>query len=87
MPAIRRWQDAPYEWDIIEAPLKDVANVEKFMPRDFITEDGFHITQACRDYLSPLIQGEDFPPFKNGMPHYVTLKRQTVAKKLPPFTV
>ena len=87
MPAIRRLNDAPYEWDIIEAPLKDVANVEKFMPRDFITEDGFHITEACRRYLSPLIQGEDFPPFKNGMPDYVTLKRQTVAKKLPPFAV
>ncbi|TVP91586.1 MAG: 6-phosphofructokinase [Pseudomonadaceae bacterium] len=87
MPAIRRQQDSPYQWDIIEAPLKDVANVEKFMPRDFISADGFHITDACRRYLSPLIQGEDAPPFKNGMPSYVRLTNTSVARKLPPFSV
>lgn len=87
MPAIRRLSDAPYQWDIIDAPLSEVANVEKFMPRDFITPDGFHITDACRRYLSPLIEGEDFPPFKNGLPHYVRLQNQAVAKKLPEFKV
>ncbi|HDZ56680.1 MAG TPA: 6-phosphofructokinase [Pseudomonas xinjiangensis] len=87
MPAIRRLQDSPYQWDIIEAPLKDVANVEKFMPRDFITEDGFHITEACRRYLAPLIQGEDFPPFVNGMPDYVRLVNNMVERKLPAFSV
>ncbi|MCL5041747.1 MAG: 6-phosphofructokinase [Gammaproteobacteria bacterium] len=87
MPAIRRLQDSPYEWDIIEAPLKDVANVEKFMPREFISADGFHITEACRRYLSPLIQGEDTPPFKNGLPSYVRLGNTSVARKLAPFSV
>lgn len=87
MPAIRRLQDSPYQWDIVEAPLKDVANVEKFMPRDFITADGFHITDACRRYLSPLIQGEDAPPFKNGLPSYVRLVNTSVARKLAPFNV
>jgi ATP-dependent phosphofructokinase / diphosphate-dependent phosphofructokinase len=87
MPAIRRLQDEPYQWDIIEAPLKDVANVEKFMPREFITEDGFHITEACRRYLAPLIQGEDFPPFVNGMPDYVRLRKQLVPRKLEAFSV
>lgn len=87
MPAIRRLSDAPYQWDIVDAPLSEVANVEKFMPRDFITADGFHITDACRRYLSPLIEGEDFPPFKNGLPHYVRLQNQSVAKKLPEFKV
>ncbi|WP_374535596.1 6-phosphofructokinase [Chitinimonas taiwanensis] len=87
MPAIRRLSDAPYQWDIVDAPLSEVANVEKFMPRDFITPDGFHITDACRRYLSPLIEGEDFPPFKNGLPHYVRLQNQAVAKKLPEFKV
>jgi len=82
MPAIRRLADAPYRWDIAEAPLSEVANVEKFMPRDFITEDGFHITEACRRYLSPLISGEDYPPFKNGLPDYVRLKNVAVPKKL-----
>ena len=80
MPAIRRLPDGGF--DIIEAPLAQVANVEKFMPREFISEDGFHITQACRDYLSPLIQGEDYPPYANGLPKYVTLKNQPVPKKL-----
>ncbi|MBV8465023.1 MAG: diphosphate--fructose-6-phosphate 1-phosphotransferase, partial [Burkholderiales bacterium] len=87
MPAIRRLADAPYQWDIVEAPLSQVANVEKFMPRDFITEDGFHITDACRRYLSPLIAGEDYPPFKNGLPDYVRLKNLAVAKKLPAFNI
>jgi 6-phosphofructokinase 1 len=85
MPAIRRLQDAPYKWDIIEAPLKDVANVEKFMPREFITADGFHITDECRRYLSPLIQGEDYPPFVNGLPSYVQLDNHKVERKLPDF--
>lgn len=82
MPAVRRLSNAPYTWDIIEAPLANVANVEKFMPREFITADGFHITEACRKYLSPLIAGEDFPPFKNGLPDYVRLKKVLVPKKL-----
>lgn len=82
MPAVRRLSDAPYTWDIVEAPLSKVANVEKFMPREFITEDGFHITEACRKYLSPLISGEDFPPFKNGLPDYVRLKNTLITKKV-----
>jgi 6-phosphofructokinase 1 len=87
MPAIRRLQDAPYKWDIIEAQLKDVANVEKFMPREFITADGFHITDECRQYLSPLIQGEDYPPFVNGLPSYVQLDNHKVERKLPEFKI
>ena len=84
MPTIVRNSDKPYKWTIGVAELKDVANVEKkFMPRDYITEDGFHITAKCRAYLSPLIQGEDYPPFKNGLPAYVKLKNVAVPKKLP----
>jgi 6-phosphofructokinase 1 len=82
MPAIRRLSDSPYQWDIVEAPLAQVANVEKKMPKDFITEDGFGITEACRRYLAPLIEGEDAPPYKNGLPDYVRLKNIAVAKKL-----
>ncbi|MGB4467360.1 MAG: 6-phosphofructokinase [Azovibrio sp.] len=87
MPAIRRLSDAPYAWEIAVAELRDVANVEKKMPRDFISPDGFHITPACRLYLQPLIQGEDFPPFKNGLPDYVRLKNQAVKKQLKAFSV
>jgi len=62
--------------------LKDIANREKMVPRDFITDDGFHITARCRRYLAPLIVGEDPPPFRNGLPVYVRLKNAAVPKKL-----
>jgi 6-phosphofructokinase 1 len=82
MPTIERKSAKPYKWTIGAADLKNVANKEKFMPRDYITADGFHITAKCRAYLSPLIQGEDYPPFKNGLPNYVTLKNVAVPKKI-----
>lgn len=87
MPAIIRKQDSPYQWTIEEVSLKDVANQEKFMPHSFISTDGFHITEACRRYLTPLIQGEAFPPFKNGLPDYVQPKNILTPKKLPEFTL
>lgn len=82
MPIIVRESNSPYRWSIGEAPLEKVANVEVTVPRDYITDDGFGITEKCRDYLSPLIQGEDYPPFENGLPVYVTLKNKPVTKKL-----
>jgi hypothetical protein len=70
------------------APLKKVANVEKMMPKSFISKDGFGITKKCREYLEPLIKGEDYPAYsKNGLPKYVTLKKVMVAKKCGPFEV
>ena len=85
MPAVIRDSNSPYQWHIGVGELKDIANVEKMMPADFITEDGFGITAACREYLQPLIEGEDYPPYENGMPKYVTLKHALLAKKLPSF--
>jgi len=85
MVSIVRKSDSPYVWEIGEAPLEQVANVERKMPREYITDDGFHITEACRAYLSPLIQGEDYPPYRNGLPAYVTLRNVPVPKKLKPF--
>lgn len=82
MPIIVRGAGDTYSWSIGEAPLEKVANVEVKMPRDYITEDGFGITEKCRRYLSPLIQGEDYPPYQNGLPAYVKLKNTPVAKKL-----
>lgn len=73
MPIIVREQDEPYRWSIGHVPLSDVANQEKTMPAEFIREDGMGITEACRRYLSPLIQGEAYPPYKNGLPDYVRL--------------
>ena len=63
--------------------MSEIANREKFMPRNFIREDGFGITEECRRYLSPLIQGEDFPPFHNGLPQVARLKLARVERKLP----
>ncbi len=82
MPTIVRTSNSPYAWEVGKAPLSEVANVEKMMPGEFITEDGFGITEACREYLVPLIQGEDYPPYKDGLPDYVTLKNAGVPKKL-----
>jgi len=82
MPTIVRTSNNPYRWKVGSAPLSRVANVEKMMPRSFISKDGFGITKRCRTYLEPLIRGEDYPPYKNGMPDYVSLKRQMVPKKL-----
>lgn len=87
MPAIQRSTIASgkIKWSITDVPLSKVANVEKMMPRNFISKDGLHITQKCRDYLLPLIQGEAAMPYKNGLPVMAELKLECVKKKLPEF--
>ena len=82
MPTIVRVADKPYKWKVGIAKLVDVANQEKMLPRDFITADGMHITAKARRYLAPLIKGEDYPPYQDGLPRYVTLKNVPVKKKL-----
>ncbi len=82
MASIYRTSNDPYRWKITEAPLAKIANREKMMPRSFISRDGFGITARCREYLAPLILGEDYPPFKNGLPDYQKLKNISVKKKL-----
>lgn len=85
LPIIVRDNHSPYRWHIEKAPLEKVANVEKKMPREYITADGFHITDECREYLLPLIQGEDYPPYHNGLPAYQHLDLPLAEKKLPSF--
>ncbi|MCX7554233.1 6-phosphofructokinase [Marinicella sp. S1101] len=88
MPVIKRLQDDPYQWEIATAELKDLANVEKMLPRDYITDDGFGITEKCRTYMQPLIVGEAYPPYNdNGLPHYVRLSQDLTSKKLPHFEI
>jgi 6-phosphofructokinase 1 len=82
MPIIVRKSDKPYRWSIGKVDLARVANREKTMPRSFISRDGFAITAACRRYLEPLIRGEDYPPYRNGLPSYATLRNKPVARKL-----
>ena len=87
MPTIKRLSNKPYKWKIGMAQLSKVANVEKMMPSNFITKDGFGITEKCRAYLVPLIKGEDYPSYKDGLPKYVRLKNIGVKKKLSNFKV
>jgi len=87
MPTIERLSSSPYQWKVGMAQLSQVANVEKMMPADYISEDGFGISNACREYLQPLIEGEDYPPYKNGLPDYVRLKNMAVEKKLSGFEI
>ncbi|MDF1831004.1 MAG: 6-phosphofructokinase [Porticoccaceae bacterium] len=82
MVSIERGKGKRYSWRLGEAPLDKIANVEKMMPRSFISRDGFAITETARDYLAPLIQGEDYPPYKNGVPVYARTKNLLVEKKL-----
>ena len=87
MPTIERLSSKPYKWKVGMAQLAKVANVEKMMPKNFISKDGFGITDKCREYLAPLIKGEDYPPYKDGLPNYVRLKNVAVAKKLSDFAI
>ena len=82
MPVIKRTSDDPYRWKIESAPLSKVANKEKMLPKRYITKDGFGITASARRYLAPLIRGEDYPPYVNGLPKYVTLRNVPVKAKL-----
>ena len=83
MPAVRRVSASPYRWTIEPAPLTRVANREKKMPGAFLRRDGYGITAAARRYLQPLVRGEAWPPYRDGLPAYVSLKNTPVAKKLP----
>ena len=82
---IKRVSQTPYLWEVDHAPLLEIANKEKFMPRDFIDAEGFHITSKCRDYIEPLIYGEDYPEYSNGLPDYLRLSYKLVDKKLNVF--
>ena len=85
MATIVRQGDTPYEWTVGEAPLRRVANVERALPKAFISRDGFGITAAARRYLAPLIMGEDWPPYVDGLPAFAKLRNVAAARKLPPF--
>tara|TARA_B100000676_G_scaffold307664_1_gene366639 strand:- start:1199 stop:1930 length:732 start_codon:yes stop_codon:yes gene_type:complete len=85
MPIIERISNNPYRWKIGKISLSKVANVEKKMPKNFITKNGFGITKSCKNYLKPLIQGEASSPFKNGVIEIARLQNKLVKKKLKQF--
>lgn len=85
IPIIIRKSNDPYKWAVSETTLEKVANTERNMPRSFITKEGFGVTKRCLDYIRPLIQGENFPPFKNGLPDYPEMRLKKVKKKLKKY--
>ncbi|MFM9816884.1 UNVERIFIED_CONTAM: 6-phosphofructokinase [Spiribacter pallidus] len=85
MPTIVRESDSPYRWHIGRVPLAEVANVEARMPAEYIDESGLFVTESCLRYLRPLIAGEDYPPYRNGLPDYARLAGRIVEKRLPAF--
>tara|TARA_B100000953_G_scaffold10791_3_gene9610 strand:- start:299 stop:1555 length:1257 start_codon:yes stop_codon:yes gene_type:complete len=87
MPIIIRKKTKKYDWDIGKIALSKVANIEKQLPKRFISKDGFSITSSCKKYLLPLIQGEAYPPYKNGIPDIARLKKTLVRKKLKKFNI
>ena len=87
MLTIKSKKTKKYQWEIKYTDLKKVANVEKGLPKNFITKDGYNITASCKKYIKNLIYGEDYPPYKNGIPVYAKLKNVLVKKKLKNFRV
>lgn len=87
MPVIKRTSSNPYNWEIDKVKLSRVANVEKKLPQKFISKDGFGVTEACKNHLRPLIQGEAYPPYKDGVIETASLKNKLVKKKLKTFKV
>jgi len=82
MPTIVRKSSRPYRWGIGYVPLAEVANKEKKLPPEYLRPDGFGISEACRRYLEPLIAGEAYPPYKNGLPDYARIRGVGVRRKL-----
>lgn len=87
MPIIVRKKTKSYSWEVGKVALSKVANIEKKMPRNFISKDGFGITQSCKNYLSPLIQGEAWAPFEDGVIQTASLKNKLIRKKLRNFKI
>ena len=85
MVTIQRDGDAPYAWSLGQTAASNIANKEKMMPPGHIREDGFHITEPFRKYCQPLIQGEHYPSYHNGLPDYRRLERTMLPQRLPPF--
>lgn len=85
MPTIVRNSDEPYSWTIGKVELDKVAGKERMLPDEFLSPDGYGISAACRRYLRPLIEGEDYPPYRNGLPAYVRLECALLPKRLPPW--
>ena len=83
MPVIVRKKGEKYSWKIAPVSLSKIANVEKKLPKSYISGDGFNVTSKAIKYLRPLIKGEAYSKFKNGIPVTQKLKLVQAKKKLP----
>ena len=83
MVKIVRTQANPYRWGTELHDLKEIANVEHLVPRDWISEDGFMPNEKFVEYACPLIEGESKIPMEGGLPKYAVLNKIKVEKKLP----
>ena len=84
MVKIVRLSSQPYRWATDLQPLNDIANVEHFLPRAWITEDGFLPNEKFIEYARPLIEGNLHLPMEGGLPKFAVLDKVPVEKKLAP---
>lgn len=81
MMTIKRTSNAPYKWETSQISLSEVANIERTLPDSFISQDGMHITSACKTHLRPYIMGECAPPYRNGIPDYPLFDKRLVTPR------
>lgn len=81
---VRNGGNGSVKWTTDLQPLADIANVEHFVPKDWISEDGFMVNDNFVTYATPLIEGEVKVPTEGGLPKYVVLDKNRVEKKLAP---
>lgn len=87
MPAIRRTCDSPYRWEVVPVAVSAIANLERRVPPIFIRGDGLHVTDAARNYLRPLVEGEIFPRYCGGMPEYPRFSLTDVKRRLDGYRI
>lgn len=76
MVIIKRLSDDPYQSTTDLRNVHKVSNVEKVVPREWITEDGTYVTDEFISYVRPLIQGDVSPVMVDGIPRYLYHKKK-----------
>lgn len=73
MVYFKRLSSKPYECRIERFSVLDIANYIRTLPDEYINAEGNYVTEACAEYILPLIEGEAYPTYENGLPKYVRL--------------
>ncbi|KUJ75795.1 6-phosphofructokinase [Thiomicrospira sp. XS5] len=85
LPVIEVIDTHPLVWRYKNVDLFEVADLEKSVPDEFLTEDGMDITPAAIDYLLPLIKGERHIQYCNGLPDIYPMQFELVEQQLPKY--